>query len=326
MAVGLSKNEQRALEQAAKDGAVDVIRDYFGRQDFDVNAKVFKSRCGDKFCFLHWAVGTKNIPLKSIQILLEHPSLDPNIQCTRYGETALHVAVGGLNIRVDIVKALLEHPSLDPNIQCTMNGWTVLKEAVCRNQDDIVRALLGHPSLDPNIQCHDNGWTALHIARRVGFYEVLLRDPRVDITLRNKHRATAFDCLLDRYLGCVEYSAVGDWDAGRRGVSNLFIERESERLQEESKNEKVVLDLLVKARLLEEDVAEGVVKTFLQPQQKILSPSTFAKLRSDAYVRASCKSDVQATMKELQKFIEEHGDPSEFDFPGDAWEPKIYVD
>ena len=49
----------------------------------------------------------------------------------------------------DIAKLLLDHPSLDPNVQ-NEDGYTVFHIACSNNNLPIVKLLLDHPSCDPN--------------------------------------------------------------------------------------------------------------------------------------------------------------------------------
>lgn len=79
-----------------------------------------------------------------VQLLIQHPEIDPNI-CRSSGVTPLHVAAYGG--RMDIMVELLKHKKIDVNKE-GVNGMAALHYAVQENRIDCVRTLLEHPGID----------------------------------------------------------------------------------------------------------------------------------------------------------------------------------
>lgn len=92
-------------------------------------------------------------------------------------------------------------------------GNTVLLVAVKSGQTDVVRELLAYPTINVNLK-DKNGDSALHIAvNNLSCLKLLLLDPRVDHSLRDRHCNTAFmsavanaypsSCVLQWWLALV---------------------------------------------------------------------------------------------------------------------------
>ena len=71
-----------------------------------------------------------------------------------------------------IVQLLLEHPHLNVNVQDTKEIYTALLSATEKGHIDIVKLLLGLDDIDVNLQDKD-GNTALIIASCKGYTEIV---------------------------------------------------------------------------------------------------------------------------------------------------------
>jgi ankyrin repeat protein len=151
---------------------------------------------------------------RQIKKLLKNPTVDVNAQ-NNHGITALMIAVRHRKYADKLVELLLEHPNINPNVKDRYNKFTALMMAARYSGYDsserCVALLLNHPDTDPNIR-ETIGYTALMIAaRRVSegtsterTVEMLARHPKVDVHI--KSGGDDGDTALDIYRdSCEEY-------------------------------------------------------------------------------------------------------------------------
>ena len=104
------------------------------------------------------------------------------------GEKLYEAAMSG---RASEVSSLLrDHPEIDVNF-ATNNEWTLLYSASFHDHV-VVKLLLAHPNIHINLK-NSNGETSLSLCcwkGRVSVVQVLLKDPRVDVTLDDKDGRT----------------------------------------------------------------------------------------------------------------------------------------
>jgi len=171
---------------------------------------------------------------ETVTRLLEIEKVDPNIVCTKDGDTPLLVAIRDQNVdsinalldhgantniasgrdgstpimiaamfgREDIVATLLEHKA-DPNIKKTSDGSSTLMVAIQNNTannktDEIVKLLLAHPNIDPN-QAKNNGETPLIIAlsmQEKSMMDILLSHSAIDPNKPDMH-GTPLTCAAE---------------------------------------------------------------------------------------------------------------------------------
>lgn len=91
-----------------------------------------------------------------------------------------------------VVELLLGHPSVNPNMEFGHDHPTPLLFAAGNGHAEIVERLLGHPNIDPNLsdeQCR----TPLSLAAEIGHTEVvklLLGHPKIDLHISNINKLT----------------------------------------------------------------------------------------------------------------------------------------
>ncbi|MCH9625565.1 MAG: hypothetical protein S4CHLAM123_07410 [Chlamydiales bacterium] len=133
---------------------------------------------------------------KSIEYLLNHPYMDPNIVNDKDNKmSALLYAISHQKIR--IINLLLDSPSININIQ-DANGQSALHWALKRRDKKSLAILLKHPEIDINLQ-DQNGRTPLHLALDCNANEILmalLTDPRIDENTKNHNDLTPLQEIL----------------------------------------------------------------------------------------------------------------------------------
>ena len=100
------------------------------------------------FTPLYIATQQKDQHLRAIDLLLQHPNIDPNAPASDDGSTPLCRAASQGYLAG--VQKLLAHPDTDVN-QSKFTGFTPLTLACQRSHNhDVIALLLAHPSIDPN--------------------------------------------------------------------------------------------------------------------------------------------------------------------------------
>ena len=144
----------------------------------------------DKYTALMYA--SKLGLIGNFQKMLQLPQININIQ-NYENETALHLAC--FTEKTDVVELLLQHPDIDVNVKNYKNE-TALYFACDNGNIDIVELLLENPSIDVNVQSRNWGFTALHEASRKCYPEIveaLLQHPNIDKTIVDDNGLTAWD-------------------------------------------------------------------------------------------------------------------------------------
>ena len=143
--------------------------------------------------------------LTKVQTLLGCPSMDINY--LRNDKTPLFVS--SQNGHLDVVKEILSHPQTDVNKGQISEGTTPLHAhgaaplfaASRKGHLEVVKELLADARVDPNVQCGRYNRTSLMRAiqrSKINVVELLLRCPRVDITLKDNQGDTALEIATDR--------------------------------------------------------------------------------------------------------------------------------
>ncbi|KAJ5076654.1 hypothetical protein M0811_06234 [Anaeramoeba ignava] len=186
------------LDKIIKDGDVQKLRQK------NLTGEEINS---NNFTVLGFAVKCRQLPI--VQVLLEHPQINIDLQTNPKKETALMIAC--LIINLDIVKELLlKNPQIDIQnsketalmISCLTGNLDIVKELLSKNPQidiqnlketalmiacltgnlDIVKELL---SKNPQIDIQNLGETALMISCLTGnlniVKELLLKNPQIDI-------------------------------------------------------------------------------------------------------------------------------------------------
>lgn len=160
---------------------------------------------------LNITVSNKNRPLLTVAYtnirdveIIKQFILDPRIDINAtdiYGISLLHEAA----IRIpsdNLLDIILSRKDLNVNPQTFRDKNTPLHSACSHNQYTNIKKLLAHPDIKPNMQ-NIEGDTPLMFALIFGNYEcvrVLLQDPKVDITLKDKKGRTAQEMVVSKRL------------------------------------------------------------------------------------------------------------------------------
>ena len=134
-------------------------------------------------------MASQNGHLGVVKEILSHPQTDVNKGHIAEGTTPLHTA--SQNGHLDVVKELLAHPNIDVNKAVVV---APLYAASRWGHLEVVKELLADARVDPNVQCGRYNRTSLMGAierSKINVVELLLRCPRVDITLRDNQGDTA---------------------------------------------------------------------------------------------------------------------------------------
>lgn len=122
-----------------------------------------------------------------------------NTQDSDNGRTALHFAAR-FNY-LPVVNVLLKHPSIDPDISDTNDSDTPLTLAACFGHEEIIQALLKHPGLKtPKKPDDSNNRTPLHLAVLGGHkasVEALLASKSVDVNATDMFGLTPLHLAFD---------------------------------------------------------------------------------------------------------------------------------
>jgi len=166
---------------ASHEGLFYVVRELLSHPKTDPN----QARPEDGATPLY--IASENGVWTVVKELLTHPQTDPNQALTTDGVTPIWQA--SQNGHAIVVKELLSHPQTDPNQARTTDGATPLFSASALGHVDVVKELLADKRVNPNIR-RTNLWkdTAIHMAaqkERVEVVKLLLKCPKVDITVRN---------------------------------------------------------------------------------------------------------------------------------------------
>jgi ankyrin repeat protein len=138
-------------------GKNDDLRAALSRGGFDVNAPRPNSGNGgqgtDGKSALHHAVEQENF--QAIQLLLQHPEINPNVQITNTttnsARTALHNAAGWHmpGEAVPMTQMLLCHKKTDPNVP-DADGKTAMIHSAFYGKHEAIRQLMRHKDIDLN--------------------------------------------------------------------------------------------------------------------------------------------------------------------------------
>jgi hypothetical protein len=167
----------------------------------------------------------RNLDIGIAELLLKNPKIDVNLQ-DKYGFTTL-MRLCVIDHRSDpvILKELLSRSDLDPNLQQTSQGASALSMAASHNLSENIKLLLKYPKTDPNIQSND-GRTPLIVAVNfecVDAVEELLKDKRVNIDIKDNGGKTVIDHLREHYANIDKNREMWDLFEKYRGVKQDYL-------------------------------------------------------------------------------------------------------
>ena len=134
------------LMWAAKEGDTDAVKKIL-YTDADPNqATTFPDLPSERMTHtpLHYAAREGHV--KVVEVLLDHPRINPNKLSPKDGTTPLHYAAG--RRFVDVVKTLLQSKKTIPNPARGDDGATPLHYAASTNDIEMVEVLLDHPRIN----------------------------------------------------------------------------------------------------------------------------------------------------------------------------------
>lgn len=157
-------------------------------------------------------------------LLLAHPRTDPNI-VNQNGRVLLADDTPDEVHRAKMVAALLAHADIDPNRFSWPDDHYPGPPLMLTYSYTTVMALMRHPRIDVNVRL-DLHYDGIHCASlahwccvrgEIWRLRVLLRDPRIDLTVRNREGLDAWDLCRQRgHRGCLEFLEV------HRGASSAL--------------------------------------------------------------------------------------------------------
>lgn len=210
-----------------------------------------------------------------VDLLLGHPSVDPNLEFGYDNPTPLSFAAE--NGHAEIVERLLGHPKIDPNL-FDKNHSTPLFDSAKNGHTEVVKLLLEHPDINPNLS-DENKSTPLSVAAQIGHAEVvklLLGHPGMDHKTPLWWATASLNLDVVKLLfpsGHIERSLKGEDDSDTCGTPkrvslrrHILLDLRNVDLQ--SKNLRGQTPLHWAIEFGEEDVVKSILRTDVDMNRK----------------------------------------------------------
>ena len=171
---------------ACRTGTAEAMAELLGHPGIDVNAlNGIEYGFGDGGTRKTALMVAASLPnLRKLDMLLQHPAIDPGIQDSA-GDTCLSLAAASeAKNGLKVVQKLLGHPRIGASINAgNRQRQTALHLACCRGDVDVIRCILQHADCDANVT-HGGSETALQLVCDRGDLEIIscmLQLAKVDV-------------------------------------------------------------------------------------------------------------------------------------------------